>query len=228
MSAQVKWREDRNAWFLVVYDAGSRRVKRLGPTLGDKRRGDRRAKEWNDKRLRGAVGLEKPKPKPVPFDEFARRWLRTKVQLPIARGLKGAVAPKTAQQRDQAVRLHLVPHLGAKNVRNFDIETVDWLWEHYLELGKPRSQRSMEIALGVFRLILADAVRKKLLVANPVDQWKATAKADFEYLYDRPYEDRTKVRVGGPFTVDSLSPHRVLAVDENDELIHGIDGNPRC
>jgi adenine-specific DNA-methyltransferase len=29
------------------------------------------------------------------------------------------------------------------------------------------------------------------------------------------------VRVAGPFTVESLSPHRVLAVDENDELIHG-------
>lgn len=45
------------------------------------------------------------------------------------------------------------------------------------------------------------------------------AKAEFEYLYDRPYEDRKKVRVAGPFTVESLSPHRVLAVDENDELV---------
>ena len=45
------------------------------------------------------------------------------------------------------------------------------------------------------------------------------AKADFEYLYDKPYEDKTKVRVAGPFTVESLSPHRVLAVDHDDELI---------
>ena len=45
------------------------------------------------------------------------------------------------------------------------------------------------------------------------------AKADFEYLYDRPYEDRKTVRVAGPFTVESSSPHRVLSVDENDELI---------
>ncbi|MBU2760120.1 site-specific DNA-methyltransferase [Acidithiobacillus sulfurivorans] len=45
------------------------------------------------------------------------------------------------------------------------------------------------------------------------------AKADFEYLYDKPYEDKKKVRVAGPFTVESLSPHRVLGVDENDELI---------
>jgi adenine-specific DNA-methyltransferase len=43
--------------------------------------------------------------------------------------------------------------------------------------------------------------------------------ADYEILYDRPYEDKRKVRVAGPFTVESLSPHRSLgfagsAVDE--------------
>jgi adenine-specific DNA-methyltransferase len=35
--------------------------------------------------------------------------------------------------------------------------------------------------------------------------------ADFELLYDKPYEDGRKVRVSGPFTVESLSPHRSLA-----------------
>ncbi len=45
------------------------------------------------------------------------------------------------------------------------------------------------------------------------------AKAEFEFLYDKPYEDKKKVRVAGPFTVESLSPHRVLGVDENDDLI---------
>ncbi len=48
------------------------------------------------------------------------------------------------------------------------------------------------------------------------------AKADYEYLYDKPYEDNKKVRVAGPFTVESLSPHRLLGVDENDELIDNI------
>ena len=46
-----------------------------------------------------------------------------------------------------------------------------------------------------------------------------SAKADFEYLYDKPYEDRRTVRVAGPFTVESLSPHRILGVDEHGELI---------
>lgn len=45
------------------------------------------------------------------------------------------------------------------------------------------------------------------------------AKADSEYLYDKPYVDNSKVRVAGPFTVESLSPHRVLAFDADDELV---------
>ncbi len=48
------------------------------------------------------------------------------------------------------------------------------------------------------------------------------ARADYEYLYDKPYEDRSKVRVAGPFTVESISPHRVLGVDENGDVIDGI------
>ena len=48
------------------------------------------------------------------------------------------------------------------------------------------------------------------------------AKADTEYLYDKPYEDNRKVRVAGPFTVESLSPHRVLGVDEDDELLDSL------
>ncbi len=51
------------------------------------------------------------------------------------------------------------------------------------------------------------------------------AAADYEYLYDRPYEDNGKVRVAGPFTVESLSPHRVLNIDEDDELMDVYGGS---
>ena len=43
--------------------------------------------------------------------------------------------------------------------------------------------------------------------------------AEIEYLVDRPYEDRGKVRVAGAFTVESLSPHRVLSAEEEDALL---------
>jgi adenine-specific DNA-methyltransferase len=45
------------------------------------------------------------------------------------------------------------------------------------------------------------------------------SKADPIQIFDRPYEDKKKVRVAGPFTVESASPHRMLHVDENDEVI---------
>jgi adenine-specific DNA-methyltransferase len=48
------------------------------------------------------------------------------------------------------------------------------------------------------------------------------AKAEPQKLYDKPCEDKKIVRVAGPFTVESLSPHRVLGVDENDELIDSL------
>jgi len=46
-----------------------------------------------------------------------------------------------------------------------------------------------------------------------IDQ-SISQKAEVEFLYDRPYEDPGRVRVAGPFTVESLSPHRVVPADE--------------
>jgi adenine-specific DNA-methyltransferase len=48
------------------------------------------------------------------------------------------------------------------------------------------------------------------------------SKAEYECLYDRPHEDHKKVRVAGPFTVESLSPHYTLNIDENDELFDNL------
>jgi adenine-specific DNA-methyltransferase len=44
-------------------------------------------------------------------------------------------------------------------------------------------------------------------------------RAEFEVLFDRPYEDKGIVRVTGPFTVESLSPHRSLSFSPATELI---------
>ena len=45
------------------------------------------------------------------------------------------------------------------------------------------------------------------------------ARAEYETLYDKPYTDNAKTRVAGPFTVESLSPHRLAALDEDDKLM---------
>ena len=53
--------------------------------------------------------------------------------------------------------------------------------------------------------------------------------ADTETLYDQPYEDNKRVRVCGPFTVESLSPHRVLSTaDENQDGTVTRAGSPQA
>jgi adenine-specific DNA-methyltransferase len=65
---------------------------------------------------------------------------------------------------------------------------------------------------------LAEFWKERIARQRAIDA-SIAAKAEFEYLYDRPYEDKKKVRVAGPFTVESLSPHRTLGVGIDDELI---------
>ena len=49
--------------------------------------------------------------------------------------------------------------------------------------------------------------------------------AETETLYDKPYEDPKRLRVSGPFTVESLSPHRTISVEEKRQLSeNGKDG----
>jgi len=55
-------------------------------------------------------------------------------------------------------------------------------------------------------------------------------RADVELLYDRPYIDKDTVRVAGPFTVESLSPHRVAPADADallDEIEAADGARPR-
>lgn len=49
--------------------------------------------------------------------------------------------------------------------------------------------------------------------------------ADTEQLFDKPYEDARRVRVSGPFTVESLSPHRILAPDADPTRSAAVDSS---
>ena len=115
-----------------------------------------------------------------------------------------------------------------------------------LRTGKPRDDGKVQRLLRDLNANLKRDYSLDALPPRPADPWeqKATAlhgewwrqriarqreidasiaaKADYEYLYDKPYQDGKKVRVAGPFTVESLSPHRILGVDENDELIDRV------
>ncbi|PIO98274.1 site-specific DNA-methyltransferase [Pleomorphomonas carboxyditropha] len=76
-----------------------------------------------------------------------------------------------------------------------------------------------EAKASLYRFWEARVTRQKEIDAS------IAAKAEFEYLYDKPYVDNSKVRVAGPFTVESLSPHRTLAVDWDDELIDILEAS---
>ncbi len=126
-----------------------------------------------------------------------------------------------------------VPHITLKSIAN-NIE-IDVIWEKYQKKLEPLRMQLNES--------LGESWEEWEIPRDAQDDWPTeakeahaawweqriarqkeidssiAAKADYEYLYDKPYEDKKTVRVAGPFTVESLSPHRVLGVDENDELI---------
>ena len=101
-------------------------------------------------------------------------------------------------------------------------------WEIPRELPELPAATAEEIKNDSYSRLLDKRQEAKTLL---IDWWQAriarqkeidasiASKAEFEYLYDKPYENKKAVRVAGPFTVESLSPHRMLGVDENDELI---------
>ena len=126
-----------------------------------------------------------------------------------------------------------VPHITLKSIAN-NVE-IDVIWDQYqtnleplrekLNAALKKTWQEWEIPREPEKK-WPDAVKElhtnwwnaRIARQQEIDKSIAT-KAEFEYLYDKPYDDKKKVRVAGPFTVESLSPHRTLGVDENDELI---------
>ena len=91
--------------------------------------------------------------------------------------------------------------------------TIKQSWKEW-EIPREADPKWPEIA----KKLHADWWQARIARQQEIDK-SIAAKAEFEHLYDRPYEDKRKVRVAGPFTVESLSPHRMLGVDENGGLI---------
>ncbi len=137
-----------------------------------------------------------------------------------------------------------VPHITLKSIaNNAEIDVIWDQWQAKLEplreklnAALKKTWQEWEIPRelqGVWasRPQVTDAKERAIIETLHADWWQAriarqqeidksiAAKADSEFLYDKPYDDKKKVRVAGPFTVESLSPHRVLGVDEDDELI---------
>ena len=126
-----------------------------------------------------------------------------------------------------------VPHITLKSIaNNAEIDVIWEQWQTKLEPLREALNAALKKSWQEWEIPReADAKWPEAAKKLHADWWQAriarqkeidasiAAKAEFEYLYDKPYENRKAVRVAGPFTVESLSPHRVLGVDEDDELI---------
>jgi len=126
-----------------------------------------------------------------------------------------------------------VPHITLKSIANNT--EIDVIWDRYqAELEPVRQKLNAHLKTTYEEWEIpreedskwsseAKEAHKKwwtLRIARQKEIDSSIAvKAEFEYLYDKPYEDKKKVRIAGPFTVESISPHRVLGIDENDDLI---------
>ena len=129
-----------------------------------------------------------------------------------------------------------VPHITLKSIANNPL--IDDIWEKWQTVLEPL-RASLNAALG--KTYEEWQVPRELPSGAPASArephakwWEAriarqkeidasiAARADVEYLYDKPYVDTSRVRVAGPFTVESLSPHRVLPASE-EELIDEIE-----
>lgn len=129
-----------------------------------------------------------------------------------------------------------VPHITLKSIANN--AEIDTIWEGYQQKLEPL-RAAINLSLGTNWQeweIPRELSKAQSAAAKPHADWweqriarqkeidaSIAAKAETEYLYDQPYEDKSRVRVAGPFTVESLSPHRVPAVDSDDSLFDELE-----
>jgi adenine-specific DNA-methyltransferase len=136
-------------------------------------------------------------------EQWGRRWITidtSRVALALARQrLMGAKYPFFVKaDSDEGRKLEgLPPAQTAEDMR------AGFVYERVQHLTLKSIANNPDISAGMSREQVDVAVRKH---------------ADYEFLYDKPKEAKSKVRVSGPFTVESLSPLRSLSFDEADEL----------
>ena len=135
-------------------------------------------------------------------EQWGRRWITidtSRVALALARQrLMGARFPyyllaDSEQGRAKESELTSLP-MPAADVKN-DVRH-GFVYERAQHITLKSIANNPDIKEGLSREEIDGAIHRH---------------ADFELLYDKPYEDSSKVRVSGPFTVESLSPHRSLA-----------------
>jgi adenine-specific DNA-methyltransferase len=126
-----------------------------------------------------------------------------------------------------------VPHVTLKSIaNNAEIDIIHAKWHETMEPIRARLNTALGQSWEEWQIPREAGSGWSQEVKNLHIEWwrhrrarqaeidaSIAGNADVELLYDRPYERRNTVRVTGPFTVESLSPHRVLAPEEDDEVL---------
>jgi adenine-specific DNA-methyltransferase len=121
-----------------------------------------------------------------------------------------------------------VPHITLKSIaNNEEIDSIHTRWQEQLEPIRKELNRALKQSWEEWQIPRdaddkwSDKVRElhaqwwELRRARQKEIDDSIARrADTELLYDQPYEDNKRIRVTGPFTVESLSPHRVISTDD--------------
>jgi adenine-specific DNA-methyltransferase len=130
-----------------------------------------------------------------------------------------------------------VPHITLKSIaNNAEIDVIYERWREALEPLRSRLNAALGQSWEEWEIPREAASEWPVEASKLHAEWWAAriarqreidasiaAKGEPEYLYDKPYPDTSRIRVAGPFTVESVSPHRVLAVDADDSLIDRLD-----
>ena len=133
----------------------------------------------------------------------------------------------------QGLVLERVPHVTLKSIaNNAEIDVIHANWVPKIEaalaalntaLGTQHAEWQVPRNLPDDAKPAAQEAHAAFWAARRARQAEMDASiarnAETEFLHDRPYAKKNAVRVTGPFTVESLSPHRVLPADEEDQAV---------
>ncbi|PWS34343.1 site-specific DNA-methyltransferase [Falsiroseomonas bella] len=133
----------------------------------------------------------------------------------------------------QGLVLERVPHVTLKSIaNNAEIDVIHANWVPKIEaalaalntaLGTQHAEWQVPRNLPEDAKPAAQEAHAAFWAARRARQAEMDASiarnAETEFLHDRPYAKKNAVRVTGPFTVESLSPHRVLPADEDDQAV---------
>ncbi|BAZ71323.1 DNA methylase (plasmid) [Fischerella sp. NIES-4106] len=149
--------------------------------------------------------------------------------------------PKTEGNIKKGFVYKRVPHITLKAIANNpEIDTIHDKWQQKLEPIRTQLNQLLKKKWEEWEIPKEPGDKWSDEAKNLLQQWSnlrqqrqkeidesIARNADYETLYDQPYEDKKRLRVTGPFTVESLSPHRVLAAD-NEQPASEVEGTQQA